>query len=226
VQGDDKWEESDDAWTIGEEEEAMIVGTIQQEDNSSWQEASDSWMELDGEGESGDYCVGTCQGASSEPPEAMGKYSDEASCPLEEEEDEELIGNGWWSPDPGELQIGEGEQEYFIELLMGGSASGGGESAPGRPPAASSATAQPAKKEVALEPEARNPKKARESKPNMSKGKGKSSEGAPRGKSEPDIKTGGKETGTWNGEESEGWQPSCQGQEGPPDHPADCRLGV
>jgi hypothetical protein len=72
VQGDDEWEESEDAWAIGEEKEAMIVGTIQQEDDSSWQEASDSWMELDGEGESRVYCVGTCQGASSQLPEAGG----------------------------------------------------------------------------------------------------------------------------------------------------------
>jgi hypothetical protein len=50
---------------------------------------------------------------------------------------------------------------------------------------------QPAKKGVASEPEARNPGKARESKLDMSKGKGRSSEGAPGGKSEPDIKTGG-----------------------------------
>ncbi len=55
MKGDDQWEESEDTWAIGGEEEETIVGTIQQEDNSSWQEASDSWMELDGEGESGVY---------------------------------------------------------------------------------------------------------------------------------------------------------------------------
>jgi hypothetical protein len=62
VQGDNEWEESEGTWAMDEEEEAMIVGTIQQEENSSWQEACDSWMELD-EGEaSGVYCVGTkCQ---------------------------------------------------------------------------------------------------------------------------------------------------------------------
>jgi hypothetical protein len=149
------------------------VGTIQQEDDSSWQEASDSWIELDGEGESGVYCVGTCQGASSQLPEAGGKCPNEASSPLEEEEDEEIIKNGWWSPDLRELQIEEGEQEYFIELLMGGSASGGGEAAPGRPPAASSSMGQPAKKGVASEPEVRDPGKAQDSKPGMSKGKEK-----------------------------------------------------
>jgi hypothetical protein len=50
VQGDNEWEESEGTWAMDEEEEAMIVGTIQQEENSSWQEACDSWMELDERG--------------------------------------------------------------------------------------------------------------------------------------------------------------------------------
>ncbi len=48
VHGDDGWEESDEAWELGEEE-MMIVGTVQQEDDCSWQDACDSWMELDEE---------------------------------------------------------------------------------------------------------------------------------------------------------------------------------
>jgi hypothetical protein len=60
VQGDDEWEEPEDDWTIDGEEEAMIVGTIQEEDDGSWQEASSSWMELDEEEGSEVYCVGTC----------------------------------------------------------------------------------------------------------------------------------------------------------------------
>jgi hypothetical protein len=99
------------AWAIGEEEEAMIVGTIQQGDNSSWQEASSSWLEPDGEEESEAYCVGTCQGASSQPPEAGGKRSSRASgSPEEEEEDEEIMKDGWWTPDLRELQIEAGEK--------------------------------------------------------------------------------------------------------------------
>jgi hypothetical protein len=35
----------------------------------------------------------------------------------------------WWSPDPRELQIEEGEKDYFLELLMGGSVLGGGRGA-------------------------------------------------------------------------------------------------
>jgi hypothetical protein len=87
----------------------MIVGTIQQEENSSWKEASNSWMELDKGEESGVYCVGTCQGASSQLPGVRGERSSEALHHPEDEEDEEIIEGGRWSPDPKELQIGEGE---------------------------------------------------------------------------------------------------------------------
>ncbi len=61
VHGDDGWEESEEAWELGEEE-MMIVGTVQQEDNCSWQDASKSWLEQDEEEEVGIYQVGTCQG--------------------------------------------------------------------------------------------------------------------------------------------------------------------
>jgi hypothetical protein len=121
----------------------------------------------------------------------------------------------------GELQIEKGEKEYFIELLMSSSTLGGGEVATERPHAASSTTGQPAKKEVAPQPEARNPEKARESKPVTSKGKRRSSGGAPRGESEPDTKTGEKEAGTQSGKESEKWRPSGRGQGIPPDPPGD-----
>jgi hypothetical protein len=191
----------------------MIVGTIQQEDDHSWQEVSSSWIELDGEGGSGVYCVGTCQGGSSQPPEVGEKCSSGTSRHLEEEEeeeDEEFIKNGWWAPDLKELQI-EGEQEYFIELLMGGSTSGGGKTTPGRPPAASSTAGQPAEKGVASPPEAQNPGKAQESKPDTSKRKGKGSKEIPKEMNEPDIKTEGKESGTRGGEESKGWQPRAGG---------------
>jgi hypothetical protein len=209
-------------WAIGEEEEAMIVGTFQQGNNGSWQEASILWLELDGEEESEAYCVGTCQGASSQPPETGGKCSSGASgSPEEEEEDEEIMKDGWWTPDLKELQIEEGEKEYFIELHMSGSALGGGVVASERPPAASSMTGRPAKNGVASVPEARNSEKAWESKPDTSKGKGRSSKGAPRGKSEPDIKTGKKEAGARCGEELKGWWPSGRGQEVPPNPPGD-----
>jgi hypothetical protein len=104
---------------------------------------------------------------------------------------------------------------------MSSSASGGGEVAPERPPAASSTTGQPAKKEVALETEARNPGEARRSKPVTSKGGGRSSGGAPREGSEPYTKMGEEEASMRSGEESEEWWPSGREQEVPPDPPGD-----
>jgi hypothetical protein len=46
VQEDDRWEESEEAWELGEEE-MMIVGKVQQEGDCSWQDASKSWLEQD-----------------------------------------------------------------------------------------------------------------------------------------------------------------------------------
>jgi hypothetical protein len=43
-------------------------------------------------------------------------------------EEEWAIETGWWSPDPMELQPDEGETEYLIDLLMGGSGAGKDES--------------------------------------------------------------------------------------------------
>jgi hypothetical protein len=51
-------------------------------------------------------------------------------------EEEGAIEAGWWSPDPTELQPNEGETEYLIDLLMGGSGAGKDESEPARIPAA------------------------------------------------------------------------------------------
>jgi hypothetical protein len=56
VHGDDGWEESDEAWELGEEE-AMIVGTIQQETEYSWQDACDTWATQDEEVEAGVHQV-------------------------------------------------------------------------------------------------------------------------------------------------------------------------
>jgi hypothetical protein len=71
VHGDDGWEESEEAWEPGEEE-MMIVGMVQQEDNCSWQDASKSWLEQDEKEEVGIYQVGTCQGAVGAPLETGG----------------------------------------------------------------------------------------------------------------------------------------------------------
>jgi hypothetical protein len=39
-------------------------------------------------------------------------------------EEEEAIEAGWWSPDPRDLLPGEGETEYLMDLIMGGSGAG------------------------------------------------------------------------------------------------------
>jgi hypothetical protein len=62
VHGDDGWEESDEAWELGEEE-MMIVGTVQQEDDCSLQDACNSWVEQDEEVAAGVYQVTMCQEA-------------------------------------------------------------------------------------------------------------------------------------------------------------------
>jgi hypothetical protein len=48
VHGEDGWEESEEAWELGEEE-MMIVGTVQQEEVCSWQDVCESWAEQDEE---------------------------------------------------------------------------------------------------------------------------------------------------------------------------------
>ncbi len=209
VQGDDEWEESEDAFEIDGEEEAMIVGTIQREDDCSWQDASKFWQEQDGEEEGGAYYVGTCQSVSNHPPETEEEHPSGASCPSKrEEEDEEIMENSWWYPDPRELQIEEGEKDYFRELLMGGSAPGGGGEAVEGPSAVCSKTSQPTKKEAAWK-----------SKPATSKGKGRSNGGSPKEGGKPSTKTREEEAGRQSGGEPKEGQLSSQGQGAPPEPP-------
>jgi hypothetical protein len=170
VQGGGEWEESEDAWEVDGEEEAMIVGTIQREDNCSWQDVGKSWLEQDEEEEGEVYHVGTCQGASSPPSESEEKHcSRTGRSPKKEDEDARIMENSWWTPDPRDLQIEEREKDYFLELLMGGSAPS--EGAAERPATVSSKTGQPAKKEATLG-----------DKPAPSKGKRKGSERTPQGR--------------------------------------------
>jgi hypothetical protein len=51
-------------------------------------------------------------------------------------EEEGAVEAGWWSSYPMELQHDKGETEYLIDLLMGGSDAGKGESEPAQAPAA------------------------------------------------------------------------------------------
>ncbi len=103
VHGDDGWEESEEAWELGEGE-MMIVGTVQQEDECSWQEACNAWEAQDEEAMVGVYQVGVDQEISD--PAAKGQCkkastgkSDERSLEVED------------------LLVEGEEQEYFLELL-------------------------------------------------------------------------------------------------------------
>ncbi len=101
VHGDDEWEESKEAWEVDGEGEMMIVGTIQQEDNCSWQDASKSWLEQDEEEDDGTYHVGMCQGASSGPLGAREKQCSTVVCPpTKKYEDAEPVEDSWWTPEP------------------------------------------------------------------------------------------------------------------------------
>jgi hypothetical protein len=95
IHGDDGWEESDEAWELGEEE-MMIVGTVQQEDDCSWQDACNSWMEQDEEVAVGVHKVKACQ-------EAV---------------EQSTMGQCKKASEPDDLLLEGEEQEYFLKLLM------------------------------------------------------------------------------------------------------------
>jgi hypothetical protein len=104
VHGDDGWEESDEAWELGEEE-AMIVGTVQQETECSWQDACNAWAIQGEEVEVGVHQV-----------EADRRAGDPAGANQCKE-----VGDTGDNVEPLEVSdlLVEGEeQEYFLELLM------------------------------------------------------------------------------------------------------------
>ncbi len=104
VHRDDGWEESDEAWELGEGE-MMIVGTVQQEDECSWEDACNAWTAQDEEAVAGVHQVGANQEVR-EP--AAGGQCKKASA---EKSDEGPLG-------VGDLLVEGEEQEYFLELLM------------------------------------------------------------------------------------------------------------
>jgi hypothetical protein len=111
VHGDDGWEESEEAWDLGGEEE-MIVGTVQQEDYYSWQDACKSWTEQDEGAEDGVYQVGTCQGATGAEAGAV-KQPSAGQC-----REAEAVGADEKASEMDDLVLEGEEQEYFLELLM------------------------------------------------------------------------------------------------------------
>jgi hypothetical protein len=182
------------------EGEMMIVGTIQREDNCSWQDASKSWLEQDEEEEGGTYHVGTCQGASSVPPEAREKQCSAVMClSTEEYEDVETVEDSWWTPEPEDLQIKGEEKEYFLKLLMR-------EEALEKPTTVGSGAGQPVKKGATR----RNKAASRGSK---KKGDGKTPKGENGATAQPEKKEANarKEEGRVRG------QPGKQARVAPPD---------
>jgi hypothetical protein len=105
VHGDDGWEESDEAWELGEEE-MMIVGTVQQEDDCSWQDACNAWTEQDEEAVVGVHQVVRVDQEVSEQA-AVGQCKEANT----EERSEKPLGLE-------DLLVEGEEQEYFLELLM------------------------------------------------------------------------------------------------------------
>ncbi len=104
VHEDDGWEESDEAWELGEEE-TMIVGTVQQETECSWQDACDAWTTQDEEAEAGVHQVGAARETSGSAGEGQCKEASDVRGSMEPPEVRDLLVEGE-------------EQEYFLELLM------------------------------------------------------------------------------------------------------------
>jgi hypothetical protein len=98
------------------EEEMMIVGTVQQEEDCSWQDACKSWMERDEEVAVGVYQVGTCQGAAGA---ATGTEKEAVKQPTVGQcKKAGIIEADEKASEPDDLLLEGEEQEYFLELLM------------------------------------------------------------------------------------------------------------
>jgi hypothetical protein len=104
VHGGDGWEESDEAWELGEEE-LMIVGTVQQEDDCSWEDACNTWAEQDEGATAGVRQVGVDQ--------EMAEQAATGQC-----KEASAVEGGGESPEVNGLLLEGEEQEYFLELLM------------------------------------------------------------------------------------------------------------
>jgi hypothetical protein len=97
LQEDDGWEESEEAWELGEAG-GMIVGAVRQDEEHSWQEACEAW-EAPGE----DIRASIHQVRASEV---------EGDGPEEAHEDEQS------EDEPDGLLVEGDEREYILELLM------------------------------------------------------------------------------------------------------------
>jgi hypothetical protein len=87
------------------EGEMMIVGTVQQEDECSWQEACNAWEAQGEEATVGVYQVGADQETSESETKGQCKKASTGE-------------SGEWSLEVEDLLVEGEEQEYFRELLM------------------------------------------------------------------------------------------------------------
>jgi hypothetical protein len=97
LQEDDGWEESEEAWELGEVE-SMIVGAVRQEEEHSWQDTCEAWEAQDGEMRASIHQVGADGVGEGEPKEADAGEQSEA-------ESDGLLVEG-------------DEREYILELLL------------------------------------------------------------------------------------------------------------
>jgi hypothetical protein len=119
VHGDDEWEESEEAWELGEGE-IMIVETVQHEEDCSWQDACKSWMEQDEGVAVGVHQVGVCKGATEAKAEAAtGTAKGAVRQPAVGQcKKARTIEADERASEPDDLLLEGEEQEYFLELLM------------------------------------------------------------------------------------------------------------
>ncbi len=97
LQEDDGWEESEEAWELGEAE-SMIVGAVRQDEEHSWREVCEAW-----EAPEEDIGASIHQVRASEVEEGMLEEAHE-----EEQSEAEMDG----------LLLEGDEREYILELLM------------------------------------------------------------------------------------------------------------
>jgi hypothetical protein len=198
VHRDDEWEESEEAWELGGEE-MMIVGTVQQEDDCSWQDASKSWLEQGEKEEVEVYQVGACQGADGAPLETERGVG--ICPPASQRDNSEAAEDGWRAPGPGGLLIEGEEGEYFLELLMR-------EAPPEKSTPASSKTNQLAGSKADSESKTT---------PVKSKGKKKNKKKSPKEDGVAATQPEGRKIGVQKGEESTASRTSKHGKPTAPD---------
>jgi hypothetical protein len=104
LQEDDEWEESEEAWELGEAE-AMIVGTVHQEVGYSWQDACNAWAAQNEGTEAGVHQVEVSGIGAGQEEKDQCKKVDGAD-------------QGGEQPEAGGLLVEGEEREYILELLM------------------------------------------------------------------------------------------------------------